>query len=175
MSPEARTQPSHAMMIDVARQAILDARGLVNGYELLYRGGLRDAADAVDADVAGACVLTGAVLDLRIERLTDGHTAFINITRSMLVNGAATLLRPNVAVFEIGADIEVDPEVIAACRSLQSGGYRLALDHFTPGSPAGTLLPAARNAQRCRAAVATCGLRPSALGVESAVAYPRVK
>jgi len=140
MSPEARTLPSH-VMIHVARQAILDARGLVNAYELLYRGGLRDDADAVDEDVAGACVLTGAVLDLRIDRLTDGHTPFINITRSMLVNGAATLLRPNVAVFEIGADIEVDPEVIAACRSLQSGGYRLALDHFTPGSPAGRLLP----------------------------------
>ena len=38
MSPEARTLPSH-VMIHVARQAILDARGLVNAYELLYRGG----------------------------------------------------------------------------------------------------------------------------------------
>ena len=38
MSPEARTQPSH-VMIHVTRQAILDARGLVNAYELLYRGG----------------------------------------------------------------------------------------------------------------------------------------
>jgi len=140
MSPEARTQPSHAM-IHVARQAILDARGLVNGYELRYRGVLRDAAESVDADVAGARLLAGAVLDLRIDTLTDGHTAFINITRSMLVNGAATLLRPNVAVFEIGADIGVDPEVIAACRSLRSGGYRLVLDDFTPGSPAGRLLP----------------------------------
>jgi len=40
-----------------------------------------------EGDVAGASVLTGAVLDLRLDALTDGRTAFINVTRSMLLNG----------------------------------------------------------------------------------------
>jgi len=128
-------------MVHIARQAMLDARGLVVAYELLYRGSVRDTACMADGDLAGARVLTGAVLDLRIDTLTDGRTAFINITRSMLLNGAATLLKPTVAVFEIGHDIDVDAEVAEACRSLHAAGYRLALDNFVLGSPAARLLP----------------------------------
>ena len=77
-------------MVHVARQAILDARGHVVGYELLYRGSVRDTACTVEGDVAGATVLTGAMLDLRLETLTDGRTPFINITRSMLLNDELT-------------------------------------------------------------------------------------
>jgi EAL and modified HD-GYP domain-containing signal transduction protein len=59
----------------------------------------------------------------------------------MLTNGIATLLRPSVAVFELREDITIDAEVIEACRALCESGYRLALDDFTPGSPAEALLP----------------------------------
>jgi len=128
-------------IVHVARQAILDARGLVVGYELLYRGSLRDTACTVEGDVAGASVLTGALLDLRLDSLTDGRTPFINVTRSMLINGIATLLRPSLAVFELREDIAVDAEVLDACRTLCESGYRLALDDFVPGSPAEELLP----------------------------------
>lgn len=128
-------------MVHIARQAILDARGHVVGYELLYRGSVRDTACTVEGDVAGASVLTGAVLDLRLDALTDGRTAFINITRSMLLNGVATLLRPSLALFELREDISVDEEVIDACRTLSESGYRLALDDFSPGAAAEVLLP----------------------------------
>jgi EAL and modified HD-GYP domain-containing signal transduction protein len=128
-------------MVHVARQAILDARGHVVGYELLYRGSVRDTACTVEGDVAGASVLTGAMLDLRLDTLTDGRTPFINVTRSMLINGIATLLRPSLAVFELREDIAIDAEVIDACRALCESGYRLALDDFVPGSPAEALLP----------------------------------
>jgi EAL and modified HD-GYP domain-containing signal transduction protein len=128
-------------MVHVARQAILDARGHVVGYELLYRGSVRDTACTVEGDVAGASVLTGAMLDLRLDTLTDGRTPFINVTRSMLINGIATLLRPSLAVFELREDIAIDGEVIEACRALCESGYRLALDDFVPGSPAEALIP----------------------------------
>jgi EAL and modified HD-GYP domain-containing signal transduction protein len=128
-------------MIHVARQAVLDARGLVLGYELLYRGSVRDAAGATDGDIVGARLLTGAVLDLKLDTLTDGRTAFINISRSMLLNGAATLLKPTAAVFELGDDVDIDADVVEACRSLHAGGYRLALDQFVAGSQAARLLP----------------------------------
>jgi EAL and modified HD-GYP domain-containing signal transduction protein len=128
-------------MVHVARQAILDTRGHVIGYELLYRGSVRDTACTIEGDVAGARILTGAVLDLRLDALTDGRTAFINVTRSMLLNGVATLLRPSLAVFELREDIAIDAEVIEACRSLSESGYRVALDDFVPGSAAEALLP----------------------------------
>jgi EAL and modified HD-GYP domain-containing signal transduction protein len=121
-------------VVHVARQGILDARGHVIGYELLYRG------TPADGDFAGARLLADAVLDLRLDTITDGQTAFINLTRSLLLTGAATLLRPEVAVFELPDDIPVDSDVIEACHSLSASGFRLALDDFTPGSPAEALL-----------------------------------
>jgi EAL and modified HD-GYP domain-containing signal transduction protein len=135
------SQDDQKPRVHIARQAILDARGHVVGYELLYRGSVRDTACTVEGDLAGASVLTGAVLDLRLEALTDGRTAFINITRSMLLNGVATLLRPALALFELREDVTIDHEVIEACRALSESGYRLALDDFVPGSPAEVLLP----------------------------------
>ncbi|HLG54629.1 MAG TPA: hypothetical protein VI485_04810 [Vicinamibacterales bacterium] len=50
-----------------------------------HRGGVRDTACTIDGDLAGTRVLTGAVLDLRLDTLTNGRTAFINVTRSMLL------------------------------------------------------------------------------------------
>jgi len=128
-------------VVHVARQGILDARGHVIGYELLYRGGPQDPSATADGDFAGARLLADAVLDLRLDTITDGRTAFINLTRSLLLSGAATLLRPEVAVFELGDDIPVDGDVLEACRSLSSSGFRLALDEFGPDSPAEALLP----------------------------------
>ena len=136
-----REGPAARPMVHVARQAILDARGHVVGYELLYRGSVRDTACTIEGDVAGASVLTGAMLDLRLDTLTDGRTPFINVTRSMLLNGIATLLRPSLAVFELREDITIDEEVVEACRTLFDSGYRLALDDFVPGSPAEAVVP----------------------------------
>jgi EAL and modified HD-GYP domain-containing signal transduction protein len=123
----------------VARQGILDARGRVIGYELLYRDGCRPSAS--DADLAGARLLADAVLDLRLATITDGRTAFIHLTRSLLLNGAATLLRPDAAVFQLRQDISLDSDVLEACRSLNSSGFQLAVDDFVPGSAAEALLP----------------------------------
>jgi c-di-GMP-related signal transduction protein len=128
-------------MVHIARQAILDARGHVVGYELLCRGRVREVPGTADGEIAAATLLTGAVLDLRLDAVTDGRTAFVNITRSMLINGVATLLKPSLAVFELRDDVVIDAEVIDACRTLSECGYRIALDAFTPGAANEVLLP----------------------------------
>jgi EAL and modified HD-GYP domain-containing signal transduction protein len=127
-------------VVHVARQGILNARGHVIGYELLYRDGAGVTSCSTDADLAGARLLADAVLDLRLDTITDGRTAFITLTRSLLLNGAATLLRPEAAVFGIRDDVSVDADVVEACRNLSSSGYRLALDDFVPGSASEALL-----------------------------------
>jgi EAL and modified HD-GYP domain-containing signal transduction protein len=125
----------------VARQPILDARGRVYGYELLYRAGPGETTCWLDKDLASARTVTDAVINLGIDVLTGGHPAFINLTRTLLVDDACTLLPPAAAVFEVLEDVEVDAEVVAACQRLQAAGYRLALDDFTSGSGAEALLP----------------------------------
>jgi EAL and modified HD-GYP domain-containing signal transduction protein len=126
-------------VVHVARQGILDAHGHVIGYELRYRDGGRPTAS--DADLAGARLLADAVVDLRLDTVTDGRTAFIHLTRSLLLNGAATLLRPDAAVFQLRQDVSIDSDVLEACHSLSSSGFRLAIDDFIPGSASEALLP----------------------------------
>ncbi len=63
-------------------------------------------------------------------KLTMGKPAFINFTANLLREGMATLLPKNQVVIEILEDVEPDPEVVAACKSLKEKGYQIALDDF---------------------------------------------
>lgn len=128
----------------VARQPILFPSGQVFGYELLYRANVTDSACTASGDLAGARVLADALLNLGLENLTDGRTAFINLTRELLLTGAADLLPKNSAVLELREDITIDREVIDACRHLHAHNYALALDDFEPGSAAEMLMPYVR-------------------------------
>ena len=125
----------------VARQPILDATGTVFGYELLYRDG--GEAPPEREDLAGARVLTDAVVNLGLETVTGGKPAFLNLTRPLLLRLAA-LLPPQAAVFELQRDIPVDDETFEVCRHLFGAGYALGLDDFLPESDAAALLPFAK-------------------------------
>src|SRR5262245_40257436 len=76
----------------VARQPILDPNERVFGYELLYRAAPGDTACTTDGDLAGARVLTDAVLDIGLDTLTGGRLAFINLTRALLVGEGSTIV-----------------------------------------------------------------------------------
>ena len=128
----------------VARQPILDTAGVVFWYELLYRAGAGDTGCSASSDSASARVLSDAVLSLGLDTLAGGRPAFVNFTRSLLVNDVGLLLPPDMAVIELHEDIPGDCEVIEACRRLHAAGYMLALDDFVPGSGAEALLPYVR-------------------------------
>ena len=125
----------------VARQPILDERGRVFGYELLYRHAAGATTCTADGDLASARVLTGAVLDLGLETLTSGRQAFLNVTRPLLLGQLDTLIPPEGVVIELLESVAVDEQVIETCRGLRAKGYQLALDDFVPGSDAEALLP----------------------------------
>ncbi len=125
----------------VARQAILYPSGQIYGYELLYRGTAADTSCVAAGDIAGARVLTDALLNLGLDNLTDGHIAFLNLTRELLLAGAGEVLPKAAVVLELREDITIDAAIIETCRALQAKGYVLALDDFEPGSPAEALMP----------------------------------
>ena len=54
---------------------------------------------------------------------------FVNCTRDLLLKGLPTLL-PAYTVLEILEDVEVDDELVSACKRLAALGYKLALDDF---------------------------------------------
>jgi EAL and modified HD-GYP domain-containing signal transduction protein len=113
----------------VARQPIMDLRGRVHGYELLFRAG-PEAVFRGDGDMATRTMLDNSVI-FGLEKLTGGLPAFVNCTREALTENLVNVLPSGMTVLEILEDIEPTPSLIAACRKLKSEGFRLALDDFT--------------------------------------------
>ena len=126
----------------VARQPVLDKSGRLRGYELLYRqsGSAETRAGASD-DVATASVIE-SMFGMGFDTLTGGKRAFINVSRSLLVEGVPAILPKERVVLEIGEDVTAeDPAVVEACRDLKKHGYAIALDHFSLSERTEGLLP----------------------------------
>jgi c-di-GMP-related signal transduction protein len=112
----------------VARQPILDLRGKVHGYELLFRSG-PEAIFRGDGDFATQTMIDNSVV-FGLEKLTSGLPAFVNCTAETLIKEQVGLLPPSMTVLEILETVKPEPTLIAACRHLKSLGFRLALDDF---------------------------------------------
>lgn len=112
----------------LGRQPILDAQRHLFGYELLYRDGKTDHFSG-DPEVA-----TREVVDHWLMLIPDAHqgAAFVNCTRSAIVDGLVTLMPPESTVLEILEDIDPDPVLVDHCLALKARGYRFALDGFLP-------------------------------------------
>jgi EAL and modified HD-GYP domain-containing signal transduction protein len=124
----------------VARQPIFDAGLKIYGYELLHRTGLENQYGAVDGDMASLSVLSDSAFVFGVEALAGNGRAFVNFTRSALVNNYARVIPPGRLVVEVLEGVEVDDSVRAACKSLKDDGYLIALDDFNPAGPTGSLL-----------------------------------
>lgn len=146
--------------VSVARQPILDHAGHIFGYELLYRGGAEGGGSADESDLAGARVLTDAVLGVGLDALTCGLRAFVNLTHHLLIDGAGTLLPPETTVLQLPKDLPITEEVTDNCKRLHEAGYALALAGYKPGSPADSLLPWVRFVKVNVQEVASTGWRP---------------
>jgi EAL and modified HD-GYP domain-containing signal transduction protein len=126
------------MDILLSRQPIFDRDEKIAGYELSYTGNCTD--DAVAAGDAHGVVVE-AVLDIGLDRVTDGKTAFLDVSREMVESGAVELLDPSRVILELSGVREVDGSFVAACERLRSRGYRLALDAASAIDGAAGLLP----------------------------------
>ncbi len=113
----------------VARQPIMDLRGRVHGYELLFRAG-PEAVFRGDGDQATRTMLDNTVI-FGLDKLTGNLPAFVNCTREALVENMVHILPSGMTVLEILEDLEPTPVLIEACRKLKALGFRIALDDFT--------------------------------------------
>ena len=115
----------------IGRQAILDQRKNVYGYEILFRSGLKNAFDPnLDGNVATQSVMVGAMLDFGMNKLVSDKHAFINFTEQNLLNRAPRLLPSENVVVEILENVQPTPEILAVVQELKEAGYRSALDDF---------------------------------------------
>jgi EAL and modified HD-GYP domain-containing signal transduction protein len=113
----------------LARQPIMDLRGRVHGYELLFRAG-PETAFRGDGDAATRTMLDNTVI-FGLEKLTGGLPAFVNCTQESLTENLVHVLPSGMTVLEVLESLEPTPSLIAACGKLKSEGFRIALDDFT--------------------------------------------
>jgi len=113
----------------VARQPILDLRGKVHGYELLFWNG-REPIIRAESDIATRTMLDNTVV-FGLEELAHGQPAFVNCTADSLTEEWVKVLPPKMTVLELPAGTEPTTGLLAACRKLKAAGFRLALADFT--------------------------------------------
>ncbi len=113
----------------VARQPILDLRGRVHGFELLFRSSPEEAFRG-DGDHATRTMLDNTVM-FGLEKLTGDLPAFVNCTRESLMEGLVEVLPPSGSVLEVLESVEPSEDLIAACKALKKKGFRIALDDFS--------------------------------------------
>ncbi len=112
----------------VARQPILDVRGNLHGYELLFRAGPVSAFSG-DGDAATRDVLDNLMAG-GMERLAGEAVMFVNCTEEALCKRLVMVLPPERTVLELLETLSPSEELLQACRELKAAGYRLALDDF---------------------------------------------
>jgi c-di-GMP-related signal transduction protein len=115
----------------VGRQPIFNSKMEVVGYELLFRSSEHNAYDGSDGDTATSLLINNALMEIGLDEIIGENPAFINFTKSLLINGIAELLPPDRVVLEILEDVEIDDELIVGVKQLAEAGYQIALDDFT--------------------------------------------
>jgi c-di-GMP-related signal transduction protein len=114
----------------VARQPIFDGRQRVFAYELLFRSGTDNYfIPGANLDMPSSHVIANSMLQ-GLAKLTDSKPAFLNFSRSALVNDFAFAMPARDVVIEVLESVEPDAEVLEACGRLKRAGYRVALDDF---------------------------------------------
>jgi EAL and modified HD-GYP domain-containing signal transduction protein len=128
--------------IYVARQPIFDAEEKVFAYELLFRDGTENYFRGSDTDAASRRTLDSS-FQIGLESLCEGHRAFLNCTREVLLKDYITLLPAARTVVEVLESVPADDLVRAALQRHRRAGYLIALDDFVFNDPRESLVEVA--------------------------------
>ena len=104
--------PNASLDLFVARQPIFNLGGGVEGYELLYRRGAQSvAADGASTRQMSVDVIIQSLLEIGLERITLGRTAWLNFSRDMLISDFHDLLDKQTVIVELLAMLEALPHL----------------------------------------------------------------
>lgn len=115
--------------IFIARQPIVDRKGSLVAFELLFRSAHdMKVSGVVDDTHATAQVLVNAFGEMGIAEVLGTHKGFVNLEAELLHSDLIELLPKELVVLELLETIAIDARVIARCLELKAKGYTLALD-----------------------------------------------
>jgi EAL and modified HD-GYP domain-containing signal transduction protein len=114
----------------LGRQPILDRRGRLVAYELLFRAGCTDASHVSDDLHATASVISLAFGHLGVHAVLGPHLGFINVSAELLFSDIVELLPKEQIVLELLETVVVTDAIVARCVELKARGFGIALDDF---------------------------------------------
>jgi EAL and modified HD-GYP domain-containing signal transduction protein len=112
----------------VARHPILNVRGHVQGYELLFQMN-PDEAMGESGVHAARTILDDAVL-YGLDRFTGGAKAFVSCTAETLDRHLVDVLPARNTVLQLPESMQMDPRLVNICANLKDSGFSLALLDF---------------------------------------------
>lgn len=116
--------------ICLARQPILDLKGAIIAYEMLFRQINASEANVIDGTSATADVIMNVFNNIGLNNVIGNKKAFINFDKYFLQNDILNILPKDRVVLEILEDVVVDAELLTQLKSLVTSGYTLAIDDF---------------------------------------------
>jgi len=117
--------------IFLGRQPILDRKGNVAAYELLFRSSQANQATFPDNTAATATVINHAFANMGLDSVLGEHRGFINFDAELLLNDIVGLLPRDKVVIELLETIPVNAQILDRVRALKADGFMLALDDYT--------------------------------------------
>jgi len=117
------------MEVYIARQPILNDKGKIVAYELLYRG-KSQTMDMSDGNAATLNVINNTFINIGFDDVVDEGKAFLNFTGDLIKRGVPTMFNNEKIVIEILEDVKPDIEVIEKIIELKKMGFTIALDDF---------------------------------------------
>ena len=114
----------------LARQPIFDTKKEVYGYELLYRGSIKNIYNSLDPDSATVDVIINTFIQEGILKIVENKKAFINFTKELIEKEFPSLLPKDIVVIEILEDIPPDENFLKIIKNLKNKGYIIAIDDF---------------------------------------------
>lgn len=124
----------------VARQPILNEKGRIWGYELLFRSGPEyEMASITDGDHATFSVATSGFIKSQ-EDLDQNTKMCVNFTEQLLLQGAPQGLPSTVTVIEVLEDVIPSKQVIEKLIVYKQEGYLVAIDDYEGKSDLGDLI-----------------------------------
>ncbi|CAG9182768.1 Cyclic di-GMP phosphodiesterase CdgJ [Cupriavidus laharis] len=120
--------PHDAEVLHFGRQPIVDAAGIPQAFELLYREAGGNWANVLDDSAATAHVIARTLGGTGLDWALRKHAGFVNLGRQLLLDDVLLLAPPGHFVLEVLESVPMDACVLHRLAWLREAGYRLALD-----------------------------------------------
>ncbi|MDX1294712.1 MAG: EAL domain-containing protein [Sulfurimonadaceae bacterium] len=117
--------------IYVARQEIVNAKGGVFGYELLFRDTKEGIAEFPEHLKATSQVLLNTLTHMDLDEVIGPRgVAFLNADHTVIESNILDILDKDRFVIELLETADLTPKVIEKMKLLKSRGYKIAIDDF---------------------------------------------